>query len=87
MKELGLTIEEARKKFEAEAPTELKIKNFERPAIQAPKFGMSVGLFMDSLRKEIELIGPKGTKPVIDADPQKEINIPEIRALLPADDE
>ena len=83
LKKSGLTLEEARLKYEAEVPAVIKIGEAAVPAPGTPRLGLELATFKKTLSTSIGLLLPAVPPVIADADPKKPVVLPPIREAAP----
>lgn len=79
----GLTLEEARQKYEAEAPAAIKIGEAAVPILGTPRLGLELAAFKKTLSTAIGLLLPAVPPAIADADPKKPVLLPPVRETAP----
>lgn len=76
LKEMGLTVDEARQKYEAEAPKEILVDEGVSGRPGKPQLGAKSSFVMETLRQAIALYDPKTPEIIADAVPDKPFSVP-----------
>lgn len=77
LKRMGLSLDEARKKYEAEAPRIIKLTEGVSGRLPTPRIGLKSETFLVTLRQAIGLLLPATPDRIPDADPTKPFVVPE----------
>ena len=76
LKEMGLTVDEAREKYLAEAPKEILVDEGVSGRPGKPQLGAKSSFVMETLRQAIALYDPKTPEIIADANPDKPFSVP-----------
>jgi hypothetical protein len=76
LKQSGMTVDEARKKYLAEAPKVIQMDEGVSGRPSKVRFGAKSSLVLETLRQAIALYDPKTPEPIVDAVPDKPFTVP-----------
>lgn len=83
LKQLGLSVEEAQKQYEAQGPTTMFISEGSVPPPGTPKLGLSIDTVKSTLRTAISQLLPPTPPSILDANPSVAFTVLPIKELAP----